>query len=415
MYITGVTINNFRCYEATSVKFVYPDANKADPKPKFPNITLLLGNNGTGKSAILKACVLGTLNRSLPSSGFRPYYLVRRTSGADIPNANASIDVDLVLHWQDSYPTPPSGWEFEQPSHAVGQTIIQRTVSQESVVSTAQVNDPLWQGLFDDKSPAFFIVAYGANRRVEQSDFNPSTRDKSRSVRYQRVASLFEEYYELIPAATCIQTAAQTNRLEEFENIVAKLLPDDVKFQAAAVDVNFVVRGTTLPFGALSDGYREFIGWIFDLCYHLMQAAPVGTPLYDVRGVVLIDEIDLFLHPEWQRVVLSSVTSAFPNLQFICSSHSPILAGSVESVNTLITQVDPVQNATTVIQPNASIYGLSADQILTSAYFGLATTRAPGAEEGLDEIAKRAWAGDDSAALEYLQRLAHGFEPTSQK
>jgi hypothetical protein len=201
------------------------------------------------------------------------------------------------------------------------------------------------------------------------------------------VASLFEEYYELVPPDTCYQSVVLAGRRDEFGAIVVQLLPDGVAVQTEAGDLSFSVHGTTLPFGALADGYRAFIGWIFDLLYHLTQCAPSEIPLTHMRGVVIVDEVDLFLHPEWQRVVLSKIASTFPNLQFILSTHSPILAGTVETRNTLVTEIDPDTNSTTVVRPKESIYGLSADQILTSAYFGLSTTRAPGAEDGLDEIA----------------------------
>jgi predicted ATP-binding protein involved in virulence len=82
-----------------------------------------------------------------------------------------------------------------------------------------------------------------------------------------------------------------------------------------------------LPFNTLSDGTRNFFAIISDVAYkcvilnpHLKQDA-----LSTTNGVVLIDELDLHLHPEWQRIIINILRDTFPNIQFITTTHSPFL------------------------------------------------------------------------------------------
>lgn len=86
-----------------------------------------------------------------------------------------------------------------------------------------------------------------------------------------------------------------------------------------------------LPVDFLSDGIRTMIGLVGDLAYRASLLNPhfVGEPLSRVRGIVLIDEVDMHLHPEWQQVVLGSLRDAFPNVQFIVTTHSPQVLSTV--------------------------------------------------------------------------------------
>lgn len=173
----------------------------------------------------------------------------------------------------------------------------------------------------------------------------------------------------------------------------------------------FEVRGTSLPFEALSDGYQAFIGWVGDLLYYMCRVTPKGKKLTDLRGVVMVDELDLLLHPAWQRTVVESLATTFPNLQFFFTSHSPIVAGTLEAANIFVTETDPETGAARVHPGKQRIHGLSSDQILTSPYFGLPTPRAPDAVKQMHELARDAWGGDENASLEFLRRLTDGFEP----
>ena len=89
-------------------------------------------------------------------------------------------------------------------------------------------------------------------------------------------------------------------------------------------------NGMTLDVQQLSDGERGLLALVFDLARRLSQANPkLDDPLRDGKAVVLIDELDLHLHPRWQRTVVEKLTKTFPNCQFIATTHSPQIIGEV--------------------------------------------------------------------------------------
>lgn len=196
-------------------------------------------------------------------------------------------------------------------------------------------------------------------------------------------------------------------RYKQVKNPLNRLLPEGATFsgESRKGEYLFEINGVKVPFGALSDGYRAYIGWIADLLYHICMGTPSGAKLVDNRGIVLVDEIDLHLHPEWQRSVISTVSQALPNPQFIFSSHSPIVAGPLEKENIFVMETES-NGASAVRQYDERIYGLNAEQVLLSSYFNLKTTRAEPFVDELQELSRKAGKGDLKAALAYMEKLA---------
>ena len=87
--------------------------------------------------------------------------------------------------------------------------------------------------------------------------------------------------------------------------------------------------GQELPIRMLSDGYRNTLGMIGDIAYRMAELNPHLTT--DSSGIVLIDELDLHLHPKWQRHIVNDLKTIFPNCQFIVTTHSPFIIQSLES------------------------------------------------------------------------------------
>ena len=81
----------------------------------------------------------------------------------------------------------------------------------------------------------------------------------------------------------------------------------------------------------MSDGERGILALVLELTRRLVQANPkMDNPVEEAEAVVLIDEIDLHLHPSWQRLVVHNLTATFPRCQFIATTHSPQVIGEVE-------------------------------------------------------------------------------------
>ena len=116
----------------------------------------------------------------------------------------------------------------------------------------------------------------------------------------------------------------------------------------------FECRGQEVPYSALSDGYRSFIGWVGDLLFQIESATRDDMPLDQVGGIVLVDEVDLLLHPSWQREVVPLIAETFPNLQFVFTTHSPIVAGTLQAGNILIARVDGLGRSS-LVRIDASI------------------------------------------------------------
>ncbi len=125
--------------------------------------------------------------------------------------------------------------------------------------------------------------------------------------------------------------------------------------------------GTILDLCQLSDGERGILAIVLDLARRLSQANPNLEDPLQVQAVVLIDELDLHLHPQWQRTIVSKLTATFPNCQFIATTHSPLIIGEVEPENIILIAEDGE-----IIHPNQSL-GMDTDWILK--YIMGATTR----------------------------------------
>ena len=144
------------------------------------------------------------------------------------------------------------------------------------------------------------------------------------------------------------------------------------------------------------------------MLFHLCMGAVSGTKLVDTRGLVLLDEIDLHLHPEWQRVVLPTLSRALPNMQFVVTTHSPLVVGSLQAEN-LYSLVEE-EGATVIKRLPEQVQGRSSEQILLSPYFGLPSTRAEPVSDKLQALAQAAVGGDAHASMQYLRLLSGGMK-----
>ncbi len=372
------------------------------PRPRLPNVTLILGDNGSGKSTALRA---------IAASAFGPAAkdLLRDGSIVRRGESTAVIEAQIRLHEQDG---------------AAGEVItsiltLQRKGERLDVSIGTGERRGLWEPVYESKNDAFFIVGYGATRRVERLDtYDSAARAKSRATRDLRVQSLFEDSFSLIPLGSWLPREQVQNpgRFTQVVHLLNELLkPGEYTFsgkQDDRGDYLFDRGDLPVPFQSLSDGYRAFVGWVADLLHHLCYGCPSGKKLVENRGVVLVDEIDLHLHPKWQMQVIKAVAKALPEMQFVFTSHSPLVASSLEWMNINLLKVNANTNETVTRRLRESIHGLDADQVLISRFFGLSTTRAASKARRLDRLTLKARAGDEAAAKQIIAELAAGTEHT---
>ena len=144
----------------------------------------------------------------------------------------------------------------------------------------------------------------------------------------------------------------------------------------------------------LSDGEKCYIMLVCDIARRLAIANPVGNPL-DGSGIILIDEVDLHLHPLWQLSVITRLVETFPHCQFFITSHSPLVASDVKGC------VFGIKDGQ--LYPQQTFGKLSAD-ILSSA-FDISTARSLYVQVLIDKAYQAIKDGDDEGYNDRIQEL----------
>jgi hypothetical protein len=410
MYVRTLSIQNLRCFERVKLELSHPgreQPDRADTIRHLPNVTLLLGDNGAGKTTVLRAIALGALAPVLlMGSGYVPFSLVRRTKLRTA--TQAKIEAGLLLDEHDA-----------DHKREASQNLTLRPLSgYNDLIEEFKFpySKNLRERLYDERDPGYFMLGYSANRRVEPSrNVDESSRYKVRSPKYLRVAGLFEENVTLMPVSVWLPRLHRQEpaHFREAIALINSMLPEGARLlpNPRGDEYLFRIGGSDIPFAALSDGYRAHVGWISDLLYHLSRSCPPRRKLVDMRGVVLVDEIDLHFHPQWQRQVVPRIAQSLPNLQFVFTTHSPIVTGTLSSANVLLIRERIGENdvsRSVVESPDEELYGLSADQILTSNIFGLDSTRDSDFFGRLQNAAREARSGGPDAAIRYMRMVSAG-------
>src|SRR5262249_50351994 len=125
----------------------------------------------------------------------------------------------------------------------------------------------------------------------------------------------------------------------------------------------------------LSLGYRTSMAWMIDFASRMFDRYPESDNPLAEPAVVLIDEIDLHLHPKWQRELLYYLSNLFPNTQFIVTTHSPLIVQSAAARDANIVVCRREGDHVVIDQSIEAVRGWRADQILTSDLFDLPSTR----------------------------------------
>jgi len=130
--------------------------------------------------------------------------------------------------------------------------------------------------------------------------------------------------------------------LETFNQCIISMMPDkhwqEMAFSFKDDDIIGIFttpegKRERLLFSQLSDGYRNLIGMVADIAYRCIKLNPhLGkNVIKETPGFVLIDEIDLHLHPNWQRRIVNDLKNTFPLIQFVATTHSPFIVQSLKS------------------------------------------------------------------------------------
>lgn len=406
MRIHSVRLRGFRCFEEVELSL---DLSSEDPVAS--NIHVVLGENGSGKSSLLQGIALAVLGEAIRDSGLLLRAMVRREPG----------ELDFLAGKQ-------AGWvpQAKLSAHVSAPTVAVTSVAhslalapmlngRDRIVSTSvdPTEEAHQQLLGDGYDGSFLLMGYGPGRHPSPGgEFNFAVQDSKYAPRLQRIRSLFYDDHPLVPLSAWYPQKVSNRQRVEVNSILESLLGTGFHLTEHLEDGELVVQqdGVFLPVHALSDGYRSFLAWTSDLIWRLLQvAAKTNRRLREIPGVVLVDEVDLHLHPKWQRRIVSTLAQTFPELQFLLTTHSPLIVGSLRREHLHVLHRD--ESGTHQLHSAAtSPYGLSTDQILTSAWFGLDDTRDSSFGERLVEVRSQAMSGDVDAFLRFTQMLSEGEE-----
>jgi hypothetical protein len=170
------------------------------------------------------------------------------------------------------------------------------------------------------------------------------------------------------------EAATYDRALQRIVDLIRDVCDLTVEFrlQRKPLAVTLKVNGTSVPFSGLPDGLKSIISWVADLALRLeaIQWAQPGDP-FEQPIILLLDEVDIHLHPKWQRRILPAIQKLLPNAQVFVSTHSPFVVGSVEDAWVYRLPEPGTTPAPQVIEGIPSAAGKSVGLILDEV-FGIA-------------------------------------------
>lgn len=301
MKFESFSIQNYKCIKDLAV-----DCRGADGEIK--QWTVLLGENNSGKTNVLRALALMEPEQlNLPGFGkvFVPSILARDKSSIEL-YYKTFLKLEIKLE-------NGKEWFFD---------------SRETQ--------------FLDIDPQIRLFGYGVSRYPARAALNevPSLSTETLFSAYVRLLD-FQDWLLQLDYSAKHDSEIARRRLQHMRELVKSDLFPGVKdfcFEKAGENDHVVVKFITehdgnVRFEDLGFGYQTTLTWLTDFCKRMFELYPdAENPLHE-EAVVLVDEIDLHLHPKWQRDLVPTLSKIFPNVQFIVTTHSPHVLQSMEDVN----------------------------------------------------------------------------------
>lgn len=159
------------------------------------------------------------------------------------------------------------------------------------------------------------------------------------------------------------ETDYRDRQLQAVRQAISSLIPDfsDLRVRRSPLRMTVTKQGQELIVNQLSDGEKCLLAMVGDLARRLAIANPSLNDPLQGSGVVLIDEIELHLHPKWQREIIRGLTRTFPNCQFIVTTHSPQVISHVKPNSIYLLEQTP--NGIIAKRPESS-FGRDSNRIL---------------------------------------------------
>lgn len=400
-YFLSLTVRNVRCFGDQEQTL-----DLSDGKDHPAQWTILLGDNGTGKTTLLQA-----LAYFYPFLDPQPF----RTTAAP----------SHVLFWEIT--------ALRGAGESTG-SIIARFFSGANL-GIAGVRARLGRMSLvirtDGASGTVPAVcppvcfAYGAGRRLGAGAISEKWRVNAMASLYADDVPLrnAEEWLSQLDWAAGQESPVQKQqqkRLEEVKELLVRILPDvtSVRRSAPQTETDRPRFEFKTPYGwvelrQLGYGYQTMIAWMVDFASRMVERYPDSADPLAEPAVVLVDEIDLHLHPKWQRELMGYLSERFPNTQFIATAHSPLIVQAAASVNANIAVLRRDGDHVVIDNKPESIRGWRVDQILTSDIYDLPTARPKEFDEAIQRrvtlLSKPQLTPKDRRELRKLEKQLEGL------
>jgi predicted ATP-binding protein involved in virulence len=357
--IEYLKIVNIKCFEQIEINFDSPDNN-----------ALIIGTNATGKSTILQLLASG----------------LRGIQGVPFP-----------YNWKKVVKTGKNTSSFEialkRTLHASNQSIDQPIDQLINLKFEIDENDTITCIKGKDKLDAIIknqllILGYGAGRQIKL-EYPAPYKD------IEPVATLFGEngYLKHIKVSENYKYVSENFHLiQPLVNAILDKADYKNKVLLADYDTSSLYFKTPsnpdelIPTEALSEGFKSTFVWLFDMIIRIVEKGGDIGNAHEIPGIVLLDEIDLHLHPLWQRTILPGIEELFPNIQFIATTHSPFVVQTVKNENLIILESD--ENSNNVKAVNKDITSELSYSAIVREIFGIQSPFSFDTEQEMNEFRK---------------------------
>lgn len=396
-----------------------------------PQITALTAPNGGGKSALLQAMsvacahfIYGLGVHPGIQNGFQAtdHMLVQQEGMGMVPAAG-----DLVVRCTGSIPGQyETTWSRERSYKVNAKTRYGNAIVLQKAAALLQEESARVDSRISDTYPVAPLIGFYDTRRLARESRLTEKRKPTMANRFEGYADclalgsyirVFKSWYRDI-SAQLLQEAPGSPRhtlLETQRSIVNGAVDTalrhvgwkNLKWDFIMNDLTLDHQETgTLCFSQLSDGIQNIFNMVADLAHRAVRLNPCaqGDLLKNIRGLVMVDEIDMYLHPQWQQQIAQVLGDIFPKVQFVISTHSPQVLSTLRRE-----QIRCIRQAEdghwTVGEPGVNPYAQAAGTALSGV---LDTPSVPDLKESADieELETLYMAGEDDQADELRGQLA---------
>lgn len=364
IYFLDLVIDNVRCFG----KQQQVDFSDGQGKPARWNI--ILGDNGTGKTTLLK-CL----------AGLEPIF---------VGGAREIIHTGQALDFKSEFTfSRHSGEDFSvKVSHFYKGSL-------RGEIGGAFATDYGFQEVHAELLPykhikELVIYAYGASRRMGTGSLEESYSPDNAISLFSENVTLINAVEWLLQADYAVKTAEEgsrlyfENRYARVKNMLLDLFPrevNDIRVKLLSKTASRPMVEVKTAYGwismrDLSLGYQALIAWMVDLAHRLFERYPESSNPLKEPAIVLVDEIDLHLHPKWQRILINRLMTIFENTQFIVTAHSPLIVqASPQGTNIILLKREADRVIIYNHKDEEAIKHWRIDQILVSDLFEVPTAK----------------------------------------